>query len=371
MGGGVSAELLTFGQTKVVTFSGYFNPEKLVQNLIDRVVDFAGDELKKFYEAAGKTVTAAGKKSIEMVGRAGKFVREWAGKGVAGARHSIHGFDKCYNHCVVDYANPKRHHLLKESNAAVQAFCDDIMSDLLLIEGDSPAETRRLRLQVFEASWKELFREIDKEWDDLHGDRGVIPFFGRPSNATKGRIKFQALVNESRDEHRRFSGGLFTKLVTEKLAAAGESSVPTGRYFFIKSAQAGNQNLGYWDQPGTPGQFKQGDNLGLWALDRGVDQQFTFVPAGGEWYYIRARNGGFVDVAGGNNGDGVNIHIWSPNQSVSQKFKLQQAGAGRWKIVTTWGRVLCTPRNFSNGANVHTWSAHDGPWTEWRLIEAQ
>jgi C1A family cysteine protease len=151
----------------------------------------------------------------------------------------------------------------------------------------------------------------------------------------------------------------------------GEDRIPSG-YVYVKSVQSGiSGEQGFWDQPGTPSKYKAGDNLGIWSRDFGIDQQFRFVPAGGGMYHIVSQNGGYADVSGGNNGDGVNMHIWNANNTASQKFRLQHMGSGRWKIFTSWGRVLCTPRNFANGSNVHTWGDHPGEWTEWYFIEAK
>ena len=151
--------------------------------------------------------------------------------------------------------------------------------------------------------------------------------------------------------------------------AAGFEKPPTGKYFYIKSVQAGNKNLGFWDQPGKKRKFRQGDNLALYARDYNIDQKFRFISAGGGWYYIVSRNGGYVDVAGGKNGNGVNMHIWTGNRSPAQKFKFRHMGKGRWKIYTYWRRAICTPRKYSNNTNVHTWADHNGPWMEWYLID--
>ncbi len=149
-----------------------------------------------------------------------------------------------------------------------------------------------------------------------------------------------------------------------------QGTVPSGN-IYIKSVQAGYYgDQGFWDQPGHPSKYKQGDNLALYSRDFDVDQQFKFVSAGNGMYYIVSQNGGYVDVSGGNNGDGVNMHIWSPNNSASQKFRLQFLGNGKWKIFTSWGRVISTPRSYANGANVHTWGDHDGPWMEWYFIDS-
>lgn len=164
--------------------------------------------------------------------------------------------------------------------------------------------------------------------------------------------------------------GYFIRNTAQVNSGNSDGAVPSG-YVYVKSVQSGlTGEQGFWDQPGKPSNFKAGENLGIWSRDYGIDQQFKFVPAGGGLYYIVSQNGGYVDVSGGNNGDGVNMHIWSPNNTASQKFRLQNLGNGRWKIFTSWGRVLCTPRNFSNGSNVHTWGDHQGEWMEWYFIPA-
>ena len=149
-----------------------------------------------------------------------------------------------------------------------------------------------------------------------------------------------------------------------------EGTIPSG-YVYIKSVQAGlSGEQGFWDQPGYLEKYKQGESISLYSIDYGTDQQFSFKSAGGGLYNIVSGNGGYVDVQGGDNGDGVKMQIWSPNNSPSQKFRLQHTGNGRWKIYTSWGRVVCTPRSFTNGSNVHTWGDHQGEWMEWFFIPA-
>ena len=88
---------------------------------------------------------------------------------------------------------------------------------------------------------------------------------------------------------------------------------PPDGYFYIKSVQARLQNAGYWDQPGRNDSFKRGTNIMAWAKDKGQDQRFRFVSAGGGYYNIISQNGGYVDVEGSNKGAGVNILIWARN----------------------------------------------------------
>ncbi|HPJ36700.1 MAG TPA: RICIN domain-containing protein [Spirochaetota bacterium] len=153
-------------------------------------------------------------------------------------------------------------------------------------------------------------------------------------------------------------------------AGGGTDILPANRYFYIKSVQAGSQNLGYWDQSGSPEKFKKGDNLALYAKDEGADQQFMFINAGSGYYYIKAKNGGIVDVAGNSKKNGTNVHIWSGHGGPNQLFRFKHLGGGKWKIYAKNGTVLCTPENYRNGANVHIREDQNNPWMEWYLEDA-
>ncbi len=152
--------------------------------------------------------------------------------------------------------------------------------------------------------------------------------------------------------------------------AADNTQPPEGKYFYIKSVQAGSQNLGFWDQPGKPSRFKKGANLALYAKDGYADQQFKFMDAGAGMYYIVSKNGGYVDIAGGKSSNGTNVLIWEGHKKSNQKFRLKHTGDGKWKILTYTNRAVCTPRKYSNGTNVHIWEDHNGSWTEWYLVDA-
>jgi hypothetical protein len=106
---------------------------------------------------------------------------------------------------------------------------------------------------------------------------------------------------------------------------------PPDGYFYVKSVQARLQNAGYRDQPGKNASFKRGANIMAWAKDNGRDQQFRFVSAGGGYYNIISQNGGYVDVAGSRNANGVTILTWTRNSSntSNQKFRFKYTGDGK------------------------------------------
>ncbi len=169
------------------------------------------------------------------------------------------------------------------------------------------------------------------------------------------------------------SAAVLVLFATTLNAQQSFSEVPTMRAVWVKSVQAGNVNAGYWDLPGKMkrGEFKKGANVGVWQSDGGEDQQFVFVKRENDTYSIQSFNGfGTVDIAGGNNADGVNIQMWEGNSSPAQRFRFKYLGDGRWKIYTLAGRAICLAgRNHGNGSNVHIWGDHDGPWMEWYFID--
>lgn len=153
--------------------------------------------------------------------------------------------------------------------------------------------------------------------------------------------------------------------------AQDKSGKPSNAYFYIKSVQSESLNAGYWDQPGVPVKFERGARLGLYAKDNNIDQQFRFIKAGGGLYYIESKNGGLVDVESNKSANGTRLQVWSGHGGSNQLFRIKHLGGGRWKIYTAGGRVISTPRDFSNGTVIHIWEDHDGPWTEWFFEDAK
>lgn len=149
--------------------------------------------------------------------------------------------------------------------------------------------------------------------------------------------------------------------------------VPTDKFFYIKSAQAGlNEDAGYWDQPGRPRQYNPGIDIGLYGKDSNFsdDQMFRFIDAEDGWYYIESKNGGRIETKDGKNANEVRIGIQSPASVGRQKFWISYNGEGRWEISTYWNKVICTPRRYSNGTYIHTWENHQGLWMEWYLVDS-
>ncbi|MGE0079443.1 MAG: RICIN domain-containing protein [Bacteroidales bacterium] len=152
--------------------------------------------------------------------------------------------------------------------------------------------------------------------------------------------------------------------------------MPTGKRFFVQSAMNyGQNNGGCWDIPNTPVQITKGSNIQIWDLDGGTDRIFTLLRSSVQGFYeimIGNTQQARVNIDGGKTANGTNVEAWDRDGKPKQFFRFQHMGNGRFKIFDINGKVLClADRSNHNGANVHIWDNHDGPWMEWYLIDVQ
>ncbi len=150
--------------------------------------------------------------------------------------------------------------------------------------------------------------------------------------------------------------------------------------FLIQAAGAYEAGLdaGFWDVPGYNPSYTPGQNIQVWAKDQGPDRYFTFRAVSGKpgYYYMvpqhGAAKGARVEVAGGTRAKGANIQLGNTTGSDAQLFSVKYLPNGNVKIYNKNGMALCLAnRSYENGSNVHTWEDHEGPWTEWVLIDGK
>ncbi|MGM0376887.1 MAG: hypothetical protein ACQEQ0_08925 [Bacteroidota bacterium] len=159
---------------------------------------------------------------------------------------------------------------------------------------------------------------------------------------------------------------------------------PTNRWMFIQSAQEyGESDKGYWDVPGYPEGIGAGDvqNIQVYQKEVEPDRQFNFMNRGGNRYDIavgHAANSHLVKWEPSLKKNGVNVRIEGKTGDGSdeiynrQQFTLKYVGAGRWKIYSDDGRIMCLAgKSSENSSNVHLWEDHEGLFTEWHFIDAK
>ncbi len=158
----------------------------------------------------------------------------------------------------------------------------------------------------------------------------------------------------------------------------------SNRYYYIKSVISGDRNRGYWDLPGGGRRYKKGDDLHLWAFDRGDDRKYMITPAGNGWDYISPANAacgdvfcGTVDVAveSMQNGSKLNIMDLKLTDNPGQLFKVSDIGDGKFKIYINGGggkKIICTENGADkNGTSVIVLDDNDNPACQWRFIEPE
>lgn len=151
------------------------------------------------------------------------------------------------------------------------------------------------------------------------------------------------------------------------------AEIPSGLEVLIQSAMNYGKNKGgHWDIPGKPQDIKKGSNIQVWNIDDGHDRLFTIMASGKPGYYEiqvgntqRAR----VNIDGGKSANGTNVEVWDRDGNTKQLFKFHHLGNGRFKIYDHNNKILCLAgKKNANGTNVHIWNDHNGPFTEWYII---
>ncbi len=145
-----------------------------------------------------------------------------------------------------------------------------------------------------------------------------------------------------------------------------------GGYWIIQSKYARGGPKGYWDQGGRKSRYMKEDKLKLWDREDPVypDRLYRFIDCGEGWYFIQAKNGGFVDVKHGTDADDVPMQLYDGNGTKAQKFLIKVQKDGYFKIFTYWGRTIITkPSSDQRGNRLVTWSEHGTDSELWTLVD--
>jgi len=166
------------------------------------------------------------------------------------------------------------------------------------------------------------------------------------------------------------------------IISTAAATVEKNRYYYIKSVISGDEDKGYWDLPGGGRRYKNGDDLHLWAFDKGDDRKYMFTPAGNGWDYISPGNAASgLEFSGtleaeyntAENRSGLFVRDASPTDNSSRQFKVKDTGEGKFKIYINSGnkkRILCAESGSAkNGTPVIILDDNDTPACLWRFIE--
>lgn len=190
---------------------GSFLPEAVLEELLKRVRSIAEGEARAIVRKLQNTASSAGRKSLSIASRA---FREAADQAKTVSRHIRHTQSKCDNDCIPAHARRMARPILKGSNDAVDSFYDDIIADLKEIEGESQAQTKRLRREYIKPEWDKLLASIDSDWKKIRDDRAYVRFYLRPSSASAGGRSFRRLIDVEKNKHERYRSQVWQRLLS-------------------------------------------------------------------------------------------------------------------------------------------------------------
>ena len=113
-------------------------------------------------------------------------------------------------------------------------------------------------------------------------------------------------------------------------------------------------------------------NVQIWDSN----QTFELYPTGGGYYRIK-RNNKVLDVTNGQANPGTNVQIYEWNGSDAQQWKILKNDDGSFQIVSKLNENLAldidgatSSDKFKNGVNVHLYTKNESDAQKWKLIPA-
>jgi hypothetical protein len=380
LAGKTYVKLSIFDRPLEFEWSGKFDPESLVKDIVKRVSDLSAAEIAEIVKRVNKAVVEAGKASKKIAADAWDEAGKLADQAKTASKHMTHSQKECDKECVPKHAKKLYKPLEKGSKNAVDRFYEGVIRELVAINGENPVETANQRSQYVKAEWDQLLAQIDRDWKKIRDDRTYVRFYLMPDNAADGGRRFRKIIDEEHQSHITYRETIWQKMMSErpgqiKEVALKSVEIPVGTYHF-QSVAAKELTKGFLEFPGkNPGWAKNGNKMGIWTKSTNPNKRFVFEKKRTNAYYtiVAETNANFaMDCKGKTRENGTAIQGYSKHFGESQQFYLKHLGNGRFKIYHKSGLVVCLKdkNNTSNGNKIHLWSDHNAASTEWYLINA-
>ncbi len=224
MKGGTYCEMSILDKKISFEMKGEFSSEALKNKIIDEAMKIAGPEATAVINAVGKGVQEASKVAGTAVSLSSNLISKYAALAVVKKDHIHHALphksdNHCHKHCVPNRANEMTKDILPQSKSIIQGFHDRIIDDIVQIEGENDAVTKKLREQKFLTEWNNINKRLDDEWHKVLWDKGYVGFFYTPGNATKGGNYYRELVEKKKKEYIHLKNILYSNLLNARLAS--------------------------------------------------------------------------------------------------------------------------------------------------------
>ncbi len=203
-------------------FKATLDVKEMVKNVVNKIVEKYGGKATKLAKKISSSAKIAGNK----VGQGAKFAQKMVKLGVSNAKHLhpkgiLNPVNKhiCREQCIPNRANELIGKVLPPSLQAIQAFHDDIIGDMITLQGKNAAETKRIRESFFLADWNKLNTQIEEDWKSIWEDKFYYGLFIRKSAAIEGGNIYRNIITKRKREYLNLKNKLYNSLISKKLPA--------------------------------------------------------------------------------------------------------------------------------------------------------
>jgi len=217
MSGKTYCDFTVLGQNISFTVEGQFSTQALLDKIEQEILNIAGPEVAAVINAVSKDVEEAGKVADAVVGQGASLANKYTKLGAIKAQHThlLDGGEKyCRSHCIPNRANDLASKVEISSRKAIRAFFDQVLDDIVAIEGETTETTKQLRRQMVQAQWDDLNKKIDADWNSIREDKEYVGYFLEQKWAENGGNQFRKLIDERRASFNGERNDLFNHLLT-------------------------------------------------------------------------------------------------------------------------------------------------------------
>ncbi len=220
MSGKTYCDFTVLGQNVSFNIEGQFSAQALLDRIEKEIINIAGPKVAAVVGTVGKGVKKAGKIAGAAVGEGASLANKYAKLGATKAQHThlLNGGEKyCRGNCIPNRANDLANQVQTSSRNAIQTFFDQVLDDLVAIEGETTEITMQLRREIVQAQWDELGKKIDADWNNIREDKEYVGYFVQQKWAENGGNQFRELIDQRKKQFDDERNYLFTTLLTAQL----------------------------------------------------------------------------------------------------------------------------------------------------------
>lgn len=221
-----------FGNSHEVSFAASLDPQQIANSIINKLKEEAPGFVAAI-EKVGQGVQEASNLAKSAIGPTANIAAKYIKLGATKSQHT-HLFDGgekyCRSTCIPNRANDLANRVLPTTKKAIQLFHDRIIDDLIVIEGGSYPQTKKLREDLFLSEWNNVVKSIDDQWNAIREDKEYVGYFVAQKWAENGGNQFRGIIDERKKEYTNLKDKLYNNLIDARLASDSKCVVIENRF---------------------------------------------------------------------------------------------------------------------------------------------